>query len=89
MFAGAQPISAGDAHSMLLKQDGSVWATGYNANGELGDGTLSNRNTFVQVVSSGQCGPMALTIHRPHHFCPSKGTRLHKRQTTDALTCAR
>ena len=33
-------ISAGTAHSLALKKDGSVWAWGWNMNGELGDGTF-------------------------------------------------
>ena len=55
-LAGAQAISAGDEHSMLLKRDGSVWATGDNEHGQLGDGTTAYRNTFVEVVPpAGQC----------------------------------
>ena len=38
---------------MLLKQDGSVWAAGRNEAGQLGDGSETSRNTFVQVMSSG------------------------------------
>ena len=38
---------------MVLKQDGSVWATGENNFGQLGDGSKTFRNTFVQVISSG------------------------------------
>ena len=49
----AQAISAGDQHSMLLKTDGTVWATGWNHFGELGDGTEIDKKTFVKV-SSGQ-----------------------------------
>jgi hypothetical protein len=30
--------------------DGSVWAWGYNADGELGDGTTDNKNVPVQVL---------------------------------------
>ena len=56
--AGATEIDAGNDHSMVLKQDGSVWATGSNEYGQLGDGTTTIRLTFVKVVSSGPCGTM-------------------------------
>ena len=46
-------VAAGASHSMVLKQDGSVWATGRNANGELGDGSEIHRNSFVKVISGG------------------------------------
>ena len=39
---------------MILKADGSVWATGENTYGQLGDGTTVGRNSFVRVVRSGQ-----------------------------------
>ena len=38
---------------MLLKDDGSVWATGWNRFGQLGDGTYMHRKRFVQVVANG------------------------------------
>ena len=38
---------------MVLKQDGSVWATGLNEHGQLGDGSRNNRQRFSSVVSSG------------------------------------
>ena len=54
---GAQAISAGYSHSMVLKQDGSVWTTGVKEYGGLGDGTTRTyKNLFVMVVSSGQLG---------------------------------
>ena len=40
-----------EGHSVALKSDGTVWAWGYNGNGELGDGTTVNRSTPVQVSS--------------------------------------
>ena len=55
MHAGAKAISAGGWHSMMLKTDGTVLATGWNEYGQLGDGTLTNKLSFVEV-SSGQCG---------------------------------
>jgi alpha-tubulin suppressor-like RCC1 family protein len=36
-------VCAGEAHSLALKNDGSLWAWGYNDSGELGDGTTNTR----------------------------------------------
>ena len=38
----------------MIKQDGSLWATGYNEYGQLGDGSKINtaRTAFVQVISA-------------------------------------
>ena len=44
-------LSAGDAHSLFLKTDGTAWATGHNSAGQLGDGTTSSRSTPVQVLT--------------------------------------
>jgi hypothetical protein len=38
---------------VVLKQDGSVWAAGSNMYGQLGDGTKTQRTTFVKVVDGG------------------------------------
>jgi alpha-tubulin suppressor-like RCC1 family protein len=53
---GAQPvtqIAVGERHSLFLKSDGSLWAMGWNAHGELGDGTYNNTNRPEQIVASG------------------------------------
>ncbi|MEO8367842.1 MAG: BACON domain-containing carbohydrate-binding protein [Candidatus Solibacter sp.] len=42
-LAGMVAISGGQNHSLALKSDGTVWAWGRNTEGELGDGTLTNR----------------------------------------------
>lgn len=42
-------ISAGYYHAMALKTDGTVWAWGGNADGQLGDGTTIDQLTPVQV----------------------------------------
>ena len=51
VHAGAQVIAAGKWHSMALKADRSVWATGRNNYGQLGDRTKSDTRSFVQVLS--------------------------------------
>jgi alpha-tubulin suppressor-like RCC1 family protein len=43
-------ISTGNYHSTALKDDGTVWAWGYNFYGQLGDNTITNRYTPVQVL---------------------------------------
>ena len=57
VHAGVQAICAGGDHSLVLKQDGSVWGTGSNRWGQLGDGTegIDNHKTsFEMLVPSGQ-----------------------------------
>ncbi len=41
--AGVISISSGSQHSLFLRADGSLWGMGYNTDGELGDGTQTNR----------------------------------------------
>jgi len=51
----AQPVTkvaAGTYYSLFLKSDGSLWAMGYNASGQLGDGTFNNTNRPEQIVAS-------------------------------------
>ena len=50
-FANAKAITAGGYHSLVLKQDGSVWATGANDYGQLGDATMKTQRTFKQVYT--------------------------------------
>ena len=47
----AKAVAAGGVHSMVLKLNGSVWATGYNLYGQLGDGSKGGRSIFLQVIS--------------------------------------
>ena len=48
-LSGVNAITAGVYHSLALKSDGTVWVWGSNSNGQLGDGTTTERHTPVQV----------------------------------------
>jgi alpha-tubulin suppressor-like RCC1 family protein len=43
-------VSCGRNHTAAIKTDGTLWGWGYNANGQLGDNSVTNR--FVPVVTS-------------------------------------
>ena len=51
--SGAIAVAAGSSHSLVVKKDGSVWATGRNTFGQLGDGSVISKANFVPVVPSG------------------------------------
>jgi alpha-tubulin suppressor-like RCC1 family protein len=48
-LTGVIAISAGNLHSLFLKNDGTLWACGYNGYGNLGDGTTIDKYSPVQV----------------------------------------
>jgi len=45
-------VAAGRGHSLFLKSDGSLWAMGWNAYGQLGDGSFNYTNLPEQIISS-------------------------------------
>ena len=47
---GAVVIGAGDWHSFAVRLDGSIWAWGGNADGQLGDGTYLDQFSPVRVT---------------------------------------
>jgi alpha-tubulin suppressor-like RCC1 family protein len=58
-LGAATGVTAGPQYSMaFLQTDGSVWSWGYNAFGELGDGTTTNRQLPVPIA--GPTGVVAL-----------------------------
>ena len=63
-LSGATGISAGESHSLALKNDGTVWAWGSNGFAQLGDGTTTGRSTPVQVT--GLSGVTAIAAGRYH-----------------------
>jgi len=63
-FVGVQPMLAqgsAPAHSVALKNDGHVWAWGYNYYGQLGDGTngaTAQRLNPVEVLNASSSAPL-------------------------------
>jgi hypothetical protein len=51
----ASPIAAGRDHSLALRPDGTLWASGDNGSGQLGDGTVLTR-TIPVPISVAPCG---------------------------------
>jgi alpha-tubulin suppressor-like RCC1 family protein len=56
MASNVTAIAAGGYHSLFLNRDGSLWAMGDNASGQLGDGTIDGGNFGTnlpeQIISS-------------------------------------
>jgi len=48
-LSNIKTIAAGQYHCLAIKEDGTVWAWGYNDFGELGDGTTINRAHPVMI----------------------------------------
>ncbi|MDD3652582.1 MAG: DUF1533 domain-containing protein [Desulfotomaculaceae bacterium] len=62
-----QAIAAGDAFSLALKNDGTVWAWGKNSNGQLGIGThdYSDKRTVAEQVY-GLTGVQKIAVGKEH-----------------------
>jgi len=44
-------IKSSEKHNLVLKENGTLWATDVNSSGQLGTGDYNNRNVFVKVLS--------------------------------------
>ncbi|MDW8273263.1 MAG: T9SS type A sorting domain-containing protein [Chitinophagales bacterium] len=49
LLSNVKAISCGGWHSVALKNDGTVWAWGWNKEGQLGDGTFNDKTIPSQV----------------------------------------
>jgi alpha-tubulin suppressor-like RCC1 family protein len=64
-YATVSPqVAAGYKHTLALKTDGTVWAWGENAYGEVGDGTEVPRKTPVSVVGLDNITAVAAGAYR-------------------------
>lgn len=49
LIGNAIAVAAGVGHSLILKNDGTVWTVGLGTSGQLGDNTFENKTEPVQV----------------------------------------
>ena len=45
-------VYCGDYHTLILKNDGTLWSCGLNSNSQLGLGDNTNRNVFTQITTN-------------------------------------
>lgn len=57
----ATAIAVGGGHGLVLLQDGSVWAWGYNERGQVGNGTTEDVTVPVQVIPPAGPGDPTVT----------------------------
>jgi alpha-tubulin suppressor-like RCC1 family protein len=55
-------VSCGNSHTLILKNDNTLWGSGLNYIGQLGLGDIDKQDTFVQLLK--QDTPAKL-LHRP------------------------
>ena len=60
---GAKAVAAGGYHSLVLTDEGVVWATGWNKYGQLGDGSMEDKTIFVRVMPNEAKALAAGDIH--------------------------
>ena len=66
VHVGATAIAAGELHSMVLKQDDTVWVTGNNGYGQFGDGTTTARRNVLKLGPYGTMVLMTRTHRSPN-----------------------
>ena len=71
-YTNVKEISSGTYHTMILLENGDLYASGYNMNGQLGTGNNTEMNAFAKIesgVSRVACGEL--------HTMILKGTTLY------------
>lgn len=60
MLSGVTAVAAGDRHSLAQRSDGTIVAWGDNNDGQLGDGTTTERHApvLVSLPCSAACGAL-------------------------------
>ncbi len=58
-------VASGRNHTKAIKLDGTLWATGYNATGNLGDSTYIPKFGFVKVGNDSNWKEVSIGIGDP------------------------
>jgi len=59
-------VSCGDNHTIVLMTDGSIYGCGYNSNGQLGDGTTTDKSTLTPMTNNTGKTPKSVTCGGSH-----------------------
>jgi alpha-tubulin suppressor-like RCC1 family protein len=59
-------ISCGNSHTIVTMTDGSIYGTGYNYDGQLGDDTIIDKSTFTQLINNTTKTPLIVTCGANH-----------------------
>lgn len=60
----ATAVAGGNNHSLMLREDGSIWGWGYNDQGQIGDGTnVGKTGPVPSLATSGFTGVKAGVFH--------------------------
>ena len=59
-------ISCGNSHTIVFMGDGSIYGCGLNTNGQLGDGTTTNRSTLTLMTNSTGKIPVSISCGNSH-----------------------
>ncbi len=94
LLTGAIKISAGKFHSLALLSDGTVKSWGYNASGQLGDGSRIDRPApvsvsgleFVNAIAAGDSHSFAIFGGTPFGWGANNRGQLGDGSTTERLT---
>jgi len=70
-------ISCGDRHTIILMTDGTVYGCGYNTNGELGDGTTTDRTTMVKMINTTGRTPEKVECGANHNVLLMKDSSIY------------
>ena len=62
-LSAVRAVTAGGAHSLYVKADHSLWSVGKNTNGQLGDGTTTDRTIPVRILTGLQMQPKRVTVN--------------------------
>ncbi|MFQ3619550.1 MAG: hypothetical protein SNJ78_01265 [Spirochaetales bacterium] len=57
-----ESVACGHFHTIIIKNDGTLWATGLNQDGQLGTGNTNGTKTFIQVLEDVK--EVAASYHR-------------------------